>query len=176
MEVFALQARSGWGHCIGVDPFYLTYKAQLVGYLPEIIFASRSLNDSMGAHVANQLVKAMLNERIHVDGSRVLILGLMFKENCPVIRNKKLIDIIYKLSDYVVGVDCFDPWAKSEDAASEYDIRLIKVLGHDAYDRIVIAVAHQEFRGMGGRRLVCSENRNVLYTTSNIFYLLIRVA
>lgn len=141
------------GHCIGVDPYYLTHKAQSVGYHPEIILAGRRLNDGMGTYVASQLVKAMLKRQIHVDGSRVLILGLTFKENCPDIRNTKVVDIIHELSDYGVSVDCYDPWVNSQEASYKYDIDLISELGPEAYDGIVLAVAHAQFRELGGEAI-----------------------
>lgn len=110
------------GHCIGVDPYYLTHKAQSIGYHPEIILAGRRLNDGMGAYVVSQLVKAMLKRRIHVDGARVLLMGLTFKENCPDLRNTKVVDIVRELAEYNIQVDVFDPWVSAEDAMHEYGI------------------------------------------------------
>lgn len=133
------------GHCIGVDPYYLTHKAQSVGYHPEIILAGRRLNDGMGAYVVGQLVKAMLKKRIHVDGARVLVLGLTFKEDCPDIRNTKVIDIIKELQEYGANPDVFDPWVESSVAQEEYGISLIRSPSLNTYDGIILAVAHKEF-------------------------------
>ncbi len=137
------------GHCIGVDPYYLTHKAQSIGYHPEIILAGRRLNDSMGSYVASQLVKAMTRKRIHVDGSRILVLGLAFKENCPDIRNTRVIDIVRELGEYNVDVDVHDPWVESKEALHEYGISLVEKPEPGAYDAIVLAVAHDEFRVLG---------------------------
>lgn len=136
------------GHCIGVDPYYLTYKAQTVGYNPEIILAGRRLNDAMGVYVASQLIKAMLQKRIHLDGARVLVMGLTFKENCPDLRNTKVVDIISELQDYGVQVDCYDPWINSVEAEREYGIIPIFSPAEGQYDAIVIAVAHKQFTEM----------------------------
>ncbi len=137
------------GHCIGVDPYYLTHKAESIGYHPEIILAGRRLNDSMGAYVASQLVKSMLSKRIQVDGSRVLIMGLTFKENCPDLRNTKVVDIIAELQDYHVNVDVYDPWINASEAEHEYGISPIAALENGVYDGIVLAVSHDEFKAMG---------------------------
>src|SRR5690606_28389075 len=112
------------GHCIGVDPYYLTYKAQAIGYHPEVILAGRRINDGMGRFVVSQLVKGMLRQRIQVDGARVLVMGLTFKENCPDIRNTKVVDVVAELRDYGVAVDVHDPWAKADEARHEYDLEL----------------------------------------------------
>jgi UDP-N-acetyl-D-galactosamine dehydrogenase len=137
------------GHCIGVDPYYLTHKAESIGYHPEIILAGRRLNDSMGAYVASQLVKSMLSKRIQVDGSRVLMMGLTFKENCPDLRNTKVVDIIAELQDYHVNVDVYDPWINTSEAEHEYGISPIAVLENGVYDGIILAVSHDEFKAMG---------------------------
>jgi UDP-N-acetyl-D-galactosamine dehydrogenase len=137
------------GHCIGVDPYYLTHKAQSVGYHPEIILAGRRLNDGMGAYVASQLVKAMLKQRIHVEGARVLVMGLTFKENCPDLRNTKVVDIISELQDFGVQVDCYDPWINSAEAEHEYGITPIAAPEAGDYDAMIMAVAHEQFAGMG---------------------------
>jgi len=133
------------GHCIGVDPYYLTYKAESLGYHPEIILAGRRLNDSMGPYVANQLVKAMLKRRIQVDGSRILVLGLAFKENCPDLRNTKVVDLIGELADFGAAVDIFDPVVDPEEAFHEYGLRLIESPEFGVYDAIVLAVAHTDY-------------------------------
>lgn len=152
------------GHCIGVDPYYLTHKAQSVGYHPEIILAGRRLNDGMGAYVASQLVKEMLKKRIHVDGARVLILGLTFKENCPDLRNTKVVDIIAELQDYGVEVDCYDPWINAEEAKREYGIIPVTEPSTGVYDGIVLAVAHKEFAVMGADKIrALGKQAHVLY-------------
>ncbi|EHL29263.1 polysaccharide biosynthesis protein [Legionella drancourtii LLAP12] len=137
------------GHCIGVDPYYLTHKAQAIGYHPEIILAGRRLNDAMGSYVVSQLIKAMIKERIHVQGSRVLVMGLTFKENCPDIRNTRVIDIINELKEYNVSVDVCDPWAAPADVEQEYGLDLVEYPAKQSYDGIVMAVAHQQFKQMG---------------------------
>ncbi|MCF4994988.1 Vi polysaccharide biosynthesis UDP-N-acetylglucosamine C-6 dehydrogenase TviB [Pseudomonas syringae] len=152
------------GHCIGVDPYYLTHKAQAIGYHPEIILAGRRLNDSMSAYVASQLVKAMLKRRIHVDGARVLVMGLTFKENCPDLRNTKVVDIIRELADYNISVDIYDPWVSAEEAQHEYGILPISEPCAGAYDGLILAVAHDQFKRMGAeniRRL--GKPQHVLY-------------
>lgn len=152
------------GHCIGVDPYYLTHKAQSVGYHPEIILAGRRLNDGMGAYVASQLVKAMLKKRIHVDGARVLVLGLTFKENCPDLRNTKVVDIIHELQDYGVQVDCYDPWINAKEAEHEYAISPIAEPVSGQYDGIILAVAHGEFAQMGVTKIrALGKSEHVLY-------------
>lgn len=152
------------GHCIGVDPYYLTHKAQSVGYHPEIILAGRRLNDGMGAYVVSQLVKSMLKKRIHVEGSRVLVLGLTFKENCPDLRNTKVIDIIHELQDYGVQVDCYDPWINAKEAEHEYAISPIAEPVAGQYDGIILAVAHSEFAQMGATEIrSLGKSNHVLY-------------
>ena len=137
------------GHCIGVDPYYLTHKAQAIGYHPEIILAGRRLNDAMGAYVASQLVKAMIKRRIQVQGSRVLVMGLTFKENCPDLRNTRVVDIVRELGEYNMQVDVCDPWVSEEEAVAEYGIRPVGQPADGAYDGIIIAVAHRQFAEMG---------------------------
>lgn len=138
------------GHCIGVDPYYLTHKAQSIGYHPEIILAGRRLNDGMGDYVVSQLIKAMLKRRIHVDGARVLVMGLTFKENCPDLRNTRVVDIVRELAEYNINVDVYDPWVSKEEAQHEYNIVPVNLPEQDTYDAIVLAVAHDEFRSLGG--------------------------
>jgi UDP-N-acetyl-D-galactosamine dehydrogenase len=137
------------GHCIGVDPYYLTHKAQAIGHHPEIILAGRRLNDGMGAYVASQLVKAMMKRQINLDGARVLVMGLAFKENCPDLRNTRVIDILNELGDYGIAVDVYDPWVSPKEAISEYSIDLVSVPEIACYDGIILAVAHQQFAEMG---------------------------
>ena len=152
------------GHCIGVDPYYLTHKAQAIGYHPEIILAGRRLNDGMGAYVVSQLVKAMTKKRIHVDGANVLVLGLTFKENCPDLRNTRVIDVIEELKDYNVSVDVYDPWVDAEEAGREYGIKPITTPSDGAYDAIIVAVAHQEFKDMGIKELrELGKDTHILY-------------
>jgi UDP-N-acetyl-D-galactosamine dehydrogenase len=137
------------GHCIGVDPYYLTHKAESIGYHPEIILAGRRLNDSMGEYVVSQLVKAMTKRRIHVDQARILVLGFTFKENCPDLRNTKVIDIVRELEQYNVQVDVFDPWIDPEEADQEYGIKPVAVPEAGHYDAVIIAVAHNQFKQLG---------------------------
>ncbi len=134
------------GHCIGVDPYYLTHKAEAIGYHPQIILAGRRLNDGMGAYVAGQLVKEMLKRRIQVNGSKVLVLGLTFKENCPDLRNTRVVDVIDELKDFGIDVDVHDPWVDPDEAEHEYGIRPIPAPAVDTYDGILVAVAHSQFR------------------------------
>jgi UDP-N-acetyl-D-glucosamine/UDP-N-acetyl-D-galactosamine dehydrogenase len=137
------------GHCIGVDPYYLTYKAQSVGYNPEVILAGRRINNGMAKYVVELLIKGMLKKRIHVRDSKVLVMGLTFKENCPDIRNTKVIDIINELLDYDVNVDVFDPWIEANDVISEYGITPVIFPEIGVYDAVLIAVGHDHFRDMG---------------------------
>jgi UDP-N-acetyl-D-galactosamine dehydrogenase len=160
------------GHCIGVDPYYLTHKAESIGYHPEIILAGRRLNDSMGGYVVAQLVKAMTKKRIHVDGAKVLVMGLAFKENCPDLRNTRVIDIINELKEYNCKVDVFDPWADAKEAEHEYGITPIDrdALAPQAYDAIILAVGHSEFKKMGVEKIrALGKDSHVLY---DIKYLL----
>ena len=141
------------GHCIGVDPYYLTHKAQSIGYHPEIILAGRRLNDGMGAYVVSQLVKAMLKRRIHVDGARVLVMGLTFKENCPDLRNTRVVDIVRELAEYNIAVDVYDPWVGVEETQHEYGITPVAEPASNAYDGIILAVAHDEFGALGADKI-----------------------
>ena len=136
------------GHCIGVDPYYLTHKAQAVGYHPEIILAGRRLNDSMGAYVVSQLIKRMTKDGIPSKGARALVMGLTFKENTPDLRNSRVIDIIRELEDYGIQVDVHDPWADPAEAETEYGVKLIDVPETAAYDAVVVALGHSQFRAL----------------------------
>jgi UDP-N-acetyl-D-glucosamine/UDP-N-acetyl-D-galactosamine dehydrogenase len=158
------------GHCIGVDPYYLTHKAQQIGYHPEMILAGRRLNDSMASYVVGELVKLMTGRRIHVKGAHVLVLGLTFKENCPDLRNSKIIDIIRQLGQYGAKVDVFDPWIDVKEALREYGIKPLRRLGRMRYDCAVVAVAHDEFREMGisGIRQLLRP-RGVVYDIKHVF-------
>jgi UDP-N-acetyl-D-galactosamine dehydrogenase len=152
------------GHCIGVDPYYLTHKAQIVGYHPEMILAGRRLNDGMGAYVVSQLVKNMLHKRIQVEGANVLIMGLTFKENCPDLRNTKIVDIVSELKEYNINVDITDPWCSSEQAEHEYNLTLTEKPDADKYDAIILAVAHNEFKLMGVEEIrKLGKSAHVLY-------------
>lgn len=152
------------GHCIGVDPYYLTHKAQAIGYNPEIILAGRRLNDSMGTYVVAQLVKAMTKKRIQVEGAKVLVMGLTFKENCPDLRNTRVVDIVAELNDYNCKVDVYDPWVTSEEAQCEYGITPIINPDNGAYDAIILAVAHHQFKEMGvGAIRALGKPASVLY-------------
>jgi UDP-N-acetyl-D-galactosamine dehydrogenase len=137
------------GHCIGVDPYYLTHKAQQVGYHPEMILSGRRINDGMGAYVVSQLVKQMIKRRIHVEGARVLVMGLTFKENCPDLRNTRVVDIISELADYNVAVDVFDPQVNPREAEAEYGVRPVAQPEAGTYDATILAVAHREFSELG---------------------------
>lgn len=141
------------GHCIGVDPYYLTHKAQTIGYHPEIILAGRRLNDSMGAYVVAQLVKAMTKQRIQVEGAKVLVMGLTFKEDCPDLRNTRIVDIVAELKDYNCQVDVYDPWINSTEAEQAYNIIPVTKPNTGSYDAIILAVAHHQFKDMGAEAI-----------------------
>ena len=157
------------GHCIGVDPYYLTHKAQAIGYQPEIILAGRRLNDSMGAYVVHSIVKMMMKRGIASANSRVLVLGLTFKENCPDLRNTRVVDIVSEFQDYGAQVDVYDPWVSADEAEHEYGLRPIDALTEGAYDAVILAVAHKEFAEMGSEKIrgLCKEN-GVLFDVKNI--------
>jgi UDP-N-acetyl-D-galactosamine dehydrogenase len=152
------------GHCIGVDPYYLTHKAQEIGYNPEMILAGRRLNDNMSLYVAGEVVKLLTSKRIHVKGSRILMLGLTFKENCPDLRNSKVIDIIKELQKYGAKVDVYDPWIDRAEAKHEYGVTPLRSLGAVKYDAAVMAVAHNEFKEMGIKAI-----RKLLKPTSVVY-------
>ncbi|MBM9535785.1 Vi polysaccharide biosynthesis UDP-N-acetylglucosamine C-6 dehydrogenase TviB [Desulfobulbus alkaliphilus] len=157
------------GHCIGVDPYYLTHKAQEVGYHPEMILAGRRLNDDMGRYIASETVKLMLKKRIHVAEAHILILGLAFKENCPDLRNTRVIDIIEELKTFGARVEVYDPWVDREEARRLYGVQIIEVLPREQYDAVILAVAHREFADpadMDVRRLC--RPRSVIYDVKNI--------
>ncbi|MEW6314516.1 MAG: Vi polysaccharide biosynthesis UDP-N-acetylglucosamine C-6 dehydrogenase TviB [Pseudomonadota bacterium] len=137
------------GHCIGVDPYYLTHKAQQIGYHPEMILAGRRINDGMGPYVAERVVSLMARKRIHVVESRILVMGLTFKENCPDLRNTKVVDIIRELQTYNAHVDVYDPWVNADEAHHEYGIFTVSELAAGQYDAIVLTVAHRQFAEMG---------------------------
>ncbi|HEU4654527.1 MAG TPA: Vi polysaccharide biosynthesis UDP-N-acetylglucosamine C-6 dehydrogenase TviB, partial [Steroidobacteraceae bacterium] len=137
------------GHCIGVDPYYLTHKAQEIGYHPEMILAGRRINDNMAIYVAERVAQLMIRKRIHVNGSRILVMGLTFKENCPDIRNSKVADVIRELKKFGAKVDVFDPWVDKAEAQHEYGIKPVGKPAKGRYDAVVLAVAHNEFKNMG---------------------------
>jgi UDP-N-acetyl-D-glucosamine/UDP-N-acetyl-D-galactosamine dehydrogenase len=137
------------GHCIGVDPYYLTFKAQEIGYHPEIILAGRRINDGMGGHVVDRVVKLMAQARRPIADAHVLILGLAFKENCPDIRNTRVIDLVHGFGSYHMEVDVYDPWVEHAEAESEYGISLVEAPRSGHYDAVVLAVAHDQFRALG---------------------------
>lgn len=136
------------GHCIGVDPYYLTHKAQSIGYNPEVILAGRRINDGMAAYVVSQLTKAMIRRKLNINGANVLVMGLTFKENCPDVRNTKIVDILSELNEYQINADVYDPWVNPEDAMHEYGIELVDTLKTDYYDAIIFAVAHNQFKAL----------------------------
>jgi len=158
------------GHCIGVDPYYLTHKAQEVGFHPEMILAGRRLNDSMANYVAGQVVKLMAGRKIHAKGSKVLVLGLTFKENCPDLRNSKVADVVRELQNYGAQVDVYDPWIDADEAEHEYGIRPIGKPKSGVYDAAVVAVGHQQFRDMGIAKVrkTCKAN-HVVYDIKYVF-------
>jgi len=159
------------GHCIGVDPYYLTHKAQEVGYHPEVILAGRRINDSIPVHVADEVIKLMLRKCLPVLGSKVLVLGLTFKENCPDVRNTKVVDIVKALQSYNTQVDIYDPWVNVEDAEHEYGLRcLADIPTHGHYDAIILAVGHQQFISMGAQGIKAfGKPGAVIYDVKSVF-------
>lgn len=141
------------GHCIGVDPYYLTHKAQQLGYHPEVILSGRRINDSMGSHVAQRVIKLMTQRRIQVANANVLVLGLAFKENCPDLRNTRVIDLVNEFRAYDTRVDVYDPWVGAAEARHEYGLDLLAELGAEKYDAIILAVAHRQFVEMGAENI-----------------------
>jgi UDP-N-acetyl-D-galactosamine dehydrogenase len=157
------------GHCIGVDPYYLTYKAQSIGYNPEVILSGRRINDGMGEYVVSQLIKRMIKNKQQVDGSKVLLMGLTFKENCPDLRNTKVVDIISELQEYNINIDIYDPWVSKEEAIEEYGLSLIDEPTND-YEAVIVAVAHNEFIDLGAegvRKFL--KNDGLLYDLKSLF-------
>ncbi|WP_116644297.1 Vi polysaccharide biosynthesis UDP-N-acetylglucosamine C-6 dehydrogenase TviB [Salinivibrio sp. HTSP] len=157
------------GHCISVDPYYLTYKAQETGYRPEVILAGRRINDGMGEYVATQLVKALSRRKIHIDEARVLVMGITFKGDCPDVRNTKIVDIISELKDFNMGVDVYDSWANPTEVKDEYGIELISHLSPGTYDAIILAVDHSEMKLMGEAELrALGKPDHVLYDVKHV--------
>src|SRR5882672_9773554 len=158
------------GHCIGVDPYYLTHKAQEVGYHPEMILAGRRLNDNMSIYVAGEIIRLMTTRRIHVKNARILVMGLTFKENCPDLRNSKVVDVVRELEKYGAKVDVHDPWIDSAECKHEYGIRPVGKLKARHYHAIVMAVAHREFRELGLRKIRSyGKPGHVLYDIKYLF-------
>jgi UDP-N-acetyl-D-glucosamine/UDP-N-acetyl-D-galactosamine dehydrogenase len=152
------------GHCIGVDPYYLTYKAEQLGYHPEMILAGRRINDNMPLYVSSQIIKRMLASSIAPLGARVLILGLAFKENCPDVRNTKVVDIVSELASYGMRIDVCDPWVDAADAKAQYGMDLVSEPAEGEYDVVVIAVAHDEFRAMEAKGIrAFGKPKSILY-------------
>ena len=157
------------GHCIGVDPYYLTYKAQEVGYNPEIILAGRRLNDNMGEYVSNQVIKLMKNKNIDIVNSNILIMGLAFKENCPDIRNTRVIDIITKFQENKCNVDIYDPWVDQNQAIKEYGLKLLDFPKSGNYDAIIIAVSHNIFKDISVNKISSfCKKKHILYDVKSI--------
>lgn len=160
------------GHCISVDPYYLTHKAQSVGFHPEIILAARRLNDRMGEYVATQLIKVMVKKQIQVVGGNILVMGLSFKENCPDIRNTKIIDLIESLKDYDLNLDIYDPWVDPKEVKKEYGLQPIQQLKQGYYDAIVLAIGHQKFIDFGYEYIKkLGREKSIIYDLKNIFEL-----
>jgi UDP-N-acetyl-D-galactosamine dehydrogenase len=158
------------GHCIGVDPYYLTHKAEAIGYHPQIILAGRRLNDSMGAYAVGQLVKGMIKRRIQVYGARILVMGLAFKENCPDLRNTRVVDMVNELHDYNCQVDVLDPWVSSKEALDEYNISVVRQPSLGTYDAIIVAVAHSQFKEMSVESIRSfGKSNHVLYDLKYLF-------
>ena len=157
------------GHCIGVDPYYLTHKAQQIGYHPEVILSGRRINDGMGQHVAQRVIKLMTQRRVHAAGSHVLVLGLAFKENCPDLRNTRVVDVIDEFRGYDAHVDVHDPWVDADEARHEYGLDLVGELKPDSYDAIILAVGHRQFVEMGAQSLrALGKPGCVLFDVKNI--------
>ncbi len=151
------------GHCIGIDPYYLTYKAQQLGYHPQMILAGRRINDNMSLYVSSRVIKIMLSKGIQPNGARVLIMGLTFKENCPDVRNTKVVDIVSELSTYGANVDVHDPWVDRDECLQEYEIELTEAPQPGAYDVVILAVAHQQFKDLGEQGIKAFGKRDAVY-------------
>lgn len=157
------------GHCIGVDPYYLTHKAQEIGHNPEVILSGRRINDAMGPYVAESVIKLMTKKKVHVVNSKILILGFTFKENCPDIRNTRVIDIVSEFNSYHASIDIYDPWIEIGEAEEEYGISFLSDLPSTKYDAIILAVNHDQFKQMGADQIHALGNDNhVLYDVKNM--------
>ncbi len=158
------------GHCIGVDPYYLTHKAQEIGYNPEVILSGRRINDGMGPYVAERIVKMLTKRRVHVAGSRILIMGLAFKENCPDLRNTRIIDVIEELQSYHANVDVHDPWVDTDEAKTEYGVELVDHPAEANYDAVIVAVAHDQFKAMGAAKIrALSKPHGIIFDVKYVF-------
>jgi UDP-N-acetyl-D-galactosamine dehydrogenase len=158
------------GHCIGVDPYYLTHKAQEIGYNPEMILAGRRLNDNMALYVASEILKLATAKRILLNGARVLVMGMTFKENCPDLRNSKVVDVVKELAKFGAKVDVYDPWIDRREAVHEYGIKPIKEPARGTYDIVVMAVAHREFKDLGVEAIrKLAKKQHVLYDIKHVF-------
>jgi UDP-N-acetyl-D-galactosamine dehydrogenase len=157
------------GHCISVDPYYLIQKAQIYGVLPRVMFSARRLNDGMGAYVANQTVKCMNLKGVKVKDARILILGITFKENCPDIRNTKIVDIYHTLAEYTSNITVYDPWANPDAVRHEYGIKVVNALSEDErYDAVILGVAHNQFLDLDVRSLLADSANGVVYDVKGI--------
>jgi len=157
------------GHCIGVDPYYLTHKAQSIGYHPEMILSGRRINDNMSQHIAEKVLKLMTRKKIQVVDSNILVMGLTFKENCPDIRNTKVIDVLKELDSFHANIDIYDPWASAEEVKEEYGLELCASPGENHYDAVVLCVAHDQIKNMGIEKIrqLCKDN-HVIYDVKHI--------
>lgn len=153
MELFTVSPRFGGRPLIGVDPYYLSNKSQQAGYVPDMLIAGRRINDRMGEFVANKVIKLMIGKSLLIKNSNILVLGFAFKENCPDIRNTRVIDVIKECQDYGAKVDVYDPWVSAEDAKHEYGIELASELKKGHYDAVILAVAHNEFKAIGAEKI-----------------------
>jgi len=157
------------GHCIGVDPYYLTQKAKDVGYHPKMILAGRRINDKMGCYISQAFIKCMIQKRIHVDNAQILIMGLTFKENCPDLRNTRVIDIIDELQSYGANIHVYDPWVNEEEAREMYSIELVSKLEPNKYDAILLAVAHKQFYEFGTEQIkALTKSNSVIYDVKSV--------
>ena len=154
------------GHCISVDPYYLTSKAESLGYYPEVIHSGRRINDNMGAFIANKVVKLMIQKNHTIKGAKVLVLGITFKENCPDLRNSKVIDVIQELKEFGIDVSCFDPQADAEEVMHEYQLTLMSMVPNQLYDAIILAVSHKEFLSLDYKTLL--KENGVLFDVKSI--------
>lgn len=158
------------GHCIGVDPYYLTYKAQSIGYNPEIILSGRRINDGMGEYVVSRLVKLMLNNKLQVQDANILIMGFTFKENCPDIRNTRVVDIVKELQTYGVNIHIYDPWVNPEEALKEYGIQVMQTINDVKFDAILLTVAHEQFKKMDVKQIrALGKTNSVIYDLKYLF-------
>jgi UDP-N-acetyl-D-mannosaminuronate dehydrogenase len=167
MEFSAFQTRPGRGHCIGVDPYYLTHKAESLGYLPEVILAGRRINDGMGKYIAAEVVKLMIRKGQKIFGAKVLMLGITFKENCPDIRNSRAVDVVRGLEEFGCQVELFDPWADPDEVKQIYGVNASRAIpASDDYDAVILAVAHREFAALDLARF--KKEHTVVYDIKGI--------